>query len=179
MNINWMRLLITIGIVMISSALLGYLMWTGMTNVIKIQEDEIQSLQTRSTKLSEQYFVKLQEKKAKEEAKSATTTTPKASNTSTEATETATDEASNSPEPTPQSQILYFYNPSCGACIAQEPIVLQLQSEGIPFAFMNVVETPSYIGQYGITFTPTFILNGHRTGYSSKAQLQTFWNTYK
>jgi len=174
MNINWKRLFITLGIVVVTAAALGYLAWAGFTKIIQEKEDEIQLLANRSNELSQIYLQKFQEKKAAEAAKTATETTQKARNTSTSTTDTDSQE-----EASPQSQIMYFYNPSCGACIAQTPIVQELQGEGIPFVFCNIIENPSYISQYGITSTPTFILNGHRQGFSSKDQLRNFWNTYK
>ena len=172
MNINWKRLFATLGIVVVTATVLGSLTWIGLLKIVQEKEGEIQLLATRSSELSQVYLQKFQEKKAAEETKTATGTTQKARNTSTSATD-------SQEEASPQSQIYFFYNPSCGACIAQMPIVQELQSEGIPFIFCDVIAHPDYISQYGITSVPTFILNGHRQGFSSKEQLQNFWNIYK
>ena len=138
MNTNWKRLFTTLGIIVVSTSILGYLTWSGMTKIINSQEVEIQLLTNKSAKLSQQYVQKSQEKKAAEAAKAAKTTQKTQSNTASDETTTSdTNGTTNQGESVPQSQILYFYNPSCGACIAQEPVVLELQSEGIPFVFCN------------------------------------------
>lgn len=176
MDANWKRLLTTLGIVVFAMAVLGTLTWSQMNKIIYSQNEAIFNLQNQANELSYQYTQKIQEKNAKEEAQKQTTN----SNTTSKTTTTTTqEESAPQEEPTHQSQILYFYNPSCGTCIAQEPIVIELQNQGIPFVWENIIENPSLIGQYAITSTPTFILNGQRRGFSTKAQLENFWNTYK
>lgn len=172
--INWKRLIITSAFVIFSSALLGFLMWQGLSKVIAIKEQEISVLQTRQADLSRAYAQELDAKKAQEATSSSNTNTNSRSSNSNSA-----QEESSSPEPQAQSQIYYFYNPSCGACKLQTPIVTEVQNEGVPFVWCNIIDHPEYIGQYSITATPTFILNGNRRNFSTKAELENFWNTYK
>lgn len=169
MSINWQRLLTTIGIIVVSSSLLGFLTWFGMDKIIQAKDADINLLTNASKDLSRLYLKKLEEKKAEEEAPAVP-----------EAVSQIIPETEDNTQPSPQSQIYFFYDPNCGACIIQKPIVLELQSEGIPFVWMNVVAHPKYISQYHITAVPTFILNGHRrTAVLSKQELLSFWNKYK
>ena len=170
MKINWKRLLTIIGIIIVSSSLLGFLTWFGMNKIIQEKDAEINLLTNTSKDLSQLYVKKLEEKKKAEEEKQAPTGTyPQ-----------ITQETENNTQPSPQSQIYYFYDPSCRTCIAQKPIVLELRSEGVPFVFFDIVAHPNYVSKYNITAVPTFILNGHkRAAFFSKPQLRSFWNTYK
>ena len=169
MRINWKRLLKTIGIIVISSSLLGFLTWFGMNKIIQEKDAEINLLTNTSKDLSQLYLKKLADKKAKEEAQAATQTYSQ-----------TTQETKDDTRTSQQSQIYYFYDPSCGTCMAQKPIVLELQSEGVPFVFFDIVAHPNYVSKYNITAVPTFILNGHkRAAFFSKPQLRSFWNTYK
>lgn len=183
MHVSWKRLLITLGIIIVSSSLLGFLTWFEMDKIIQEKDAQINLLTDTSNNLSQLYLKKLAEKKAEEEAKASTKTTPKATQEAEEtssSSESSNETETQEEEPAPQSQIYFFYSPSCGACLMQKPIVLELQSEGIPFIFFDVVANPSYISQYGITAVPTFILNGHRiTAVLSKEELLDFWNNYK
>ncbi len=170
MKFNWKQLLKTIGILVVSSALLGFLTWFRMDKIIEAKDADINLLTSASEDLSKLYAKKLEEKKkAEEEAQAASQTTYQ-----------APQETEDNTQPTPQSQIYYFYDPDCGTCVAQKPIVQELQSEGVPFAWMNIDAHPEYISKYNISAVPTFILNGHRrVAFMSKSELRTFWNTYK
>ena len=179
-KINWKRLFGTLGIVIVTMSALGYVTYAGLTKVINEQKEEIKSLENRSSELSQLYSQKLEAKKAEEAAKAAAAAAQTAQNTQKKSTSSKAPSTTSQQPTTPQSQILFFFNPSCPTCIAQRPIVLELQAEGIPFVFCDVVANPSYISQYGFSAVPTFYLNGHmQTSYFSKAQLQSFWDAYK
>ena len=92
----------------------------------------------------------------------------------------STPESVNEPEPVAGAQMYYFFDPECPTCKAQEPIVLELIAEGIPIVLMNIIDNPRYIGEYNITYVPTFILNGISvSAYYTKEELLDFYNTNK
>jgi len=177
MKFDWKRLFFILIIVVITAAAAGYSSWWGLTLAINKQKEQISSLENQVDILAEQLTKKIEEQKAKEAAEQAAA--------EAEANKPASKPKSYTPTPEPEepiavSRILFFYDPDCGACQIQMPIVLELQSEGVPFAFMNVDENPGYISQYGISKVPTFILNGARVvAVLTKAELLNFWNTYK
>ncbi len=189
MKINIKRLLIFIGLILLTVLITGGTTWYSLNNISTQQKKQISFLQDQVDALSNKVTLKLEEKKALElaAAEAAAAEAAKKSNKkatlSTAPTPTSQQtepESEPTPEPVAASQILYFYSPACGTCMAQQPIVLELQSEGVFFVFFNVLETPSYISQYGIQQVPTFILNGQRrVQFFTKPELLAFWNTYK
>lgn len=178
MKIKWKRLLTIICVVLVTASVTGGTIWAGYTEIINNQKAQISSLQAQADSLSKQAIKRAEEEKevvalAKAEA---------AARAAEEATKQTTPvPAQNDPvQEVSQSQILYFYNPACGACVAQEPAVRQLQDAGVPVAFMNLENRPDYISTYNIEYTPTFILNGERkVGVFTKSELLEYWNAYK
>lgn len=176
MNINWRRLFIAIGIILVTAAMAGYSTYLGVTNTIGEQNRHIDSLENQVDKLSNQITKKIEEQKAKEAAAKAAAEA--AAKKSQPSESTGSQPAPEEPEAT--SQIFYFYDPDCGTCKAQHPIVVELQGEGIPFVFMDVAANPNYISEYGISAVPTFILNeAKQAAFFTKPELLNFWNTYK
>ena len=125
MKINRVKLLVTIGIVLTTSVVVGSLMWSGLTFAINEQKIQISKLDERVSQFSFTYAQKLEEKKeaerqaAEEAAESAASTTPTKKST-----------PQSTPVATPQ--IYFLYSPACGTCQAQIPIVNELAAEGIP-----------------------------------------------
>lgn len=177
-KIDWKRLSIGVGAVLITAILIGGLSWYGFTDAIDQNQSQIDSLEDEVSKMANLYTDKLKEKKAAEEALEKAEE-EKAAEEATTPVYTPQPKAEETPVET--VKIYYFYSPDCGTCTAQTYIVNQLiAEEGIPFVFMNVVEHPEYISKYGFSAVPTFRLNGHQvTAYYTKPELLNFWNTYK
>lgn len=197
MSISWKKLSLVIGVIILTSLMVGSIVWAVENTVIEEQKNQASLLENQVKDLSDQITKKLEEKKAKEEAEAlaaakAASGAGKTTQKSTKGgvpnssepepvagTETGSEPASE-PETAPSPVIYYFYDPDCGACMYETPIVLELQSEGIPFNLMNVEDHPEYIGQYGLTHVPTFILNSTKVvAVYTKEELLNFWNTYK
>lgn len=199
MRVSAKKILLLIFVAFLTSIFIGTIVWSAENTVIEQQKKEISLLESQVSDLSNQITQKLAEKKAQEEAEAlaaeqeeqasnniptkrttgSSTPTPVAENTPT--TDPAT-EPESTPEPEePESPILYyFFDPDCGACMIQTPVVQQVEAEGVPVAYMDVDAHPSYISQYGLEFVPTFIVNDHKeVAIFTKEELMDFWNTYK
>lgn len=177
MKINWKRLIILVAIVLVTAVAAGYSTWQGLTLAINEQKEQINSLKGQVDILAVELTKKIEQEKARQAAEQAAQ--------EVEVSAPVSKPKSYKPTPTPEepiavSRILYFYDPACGTCQVQTPIVLELQSEGVPFVFMNVAENPGYISQYGISKVPTFILNeAKQAAFFTKSELLNFWNTFK
>lgn len=191
MKFDFKTILASIAVILVTTFIVGGTLWFGIVNAIDEKSDHIKSLESQADVLTDIYQKKVEEKKVKDAEKVAIAaqnalSTKKATKKSTPESSTPEPvafESSSEPTSEPEAeivQIYYFFSPECGACTIQTPIVLELQSEGIPFAILDVLANPGYIGQYGISFVPTFILNGHKeVEVYTKDELLNFWNTYK
>ena len=187
MKFDYKKIIGSIIVILITTFVVGGTLWFGVVNAVDEKSDHIESLESQVEILTDIYQKKVEEKKVKDAEQAAIAAQDALS--AKKATKKSTPESST-PEPVaseptsePEAeivQIYYFYSPECSACTIQTPIVLELQSEGIPFAILDVLANPGYIGQYGISSVPTFILNGHKEDVIfTKQELLDFWNTYK
>jgi len=191
MKFDYKKIIGSIIVILITTFVVGGTLWFGVVNAVDEKSDHIESLESQVDVLTDIYQKKVEEKKVKDAeeaaiAAEAALSAKKATKKSTPESSTpepVASEPTSEPTSEPEAeivQIYYFYSPECGACMIQTPIVLELQSEGIPFAILDVLANPGYIGQYGLTHVPTFILNGHKeVAVFTKQELLDFWNTYK
>ncbi len=79
------------------------------------------------------------------------------------------------------ASVMYFYQPNCGWCIKESPILEELASEGYRVKPMNAAADPTMWTIYKVSGTPTFVAaNGDRLeGYQTKEALKAFLDAHK
>lgn len=187
MGINLKRSFLTIAIILLPAVLAGVIVWFGLSKIVVEQDKQIALLEDRVSDLSAQIKQKAAEKKAEEEEAAGSSaakkqTTAPAAVVAPETTPESSGDSGSTPAPEPEGPAIlyYFYDPGCGACMIETPIVQQVEAEGVPVSYMDVDAHPAYISQYGIKFVPTFIVNNHKqVAVFTKEELINFYNTYK
>ena len=79
------------------------------------------------------------------------------------------------------AKVMEFYQPSCGWCIKESPILVDLSKQGYRVKPMNPAADQSLWQKYNVSGTPTFLAaNGDRlNGYVPEDQLKTFLDNHK
>jgi thiol-disulfide isomerase/thioredoxin len=93
----------------------------------------------------------------------------------------ATPITTNEPYFDSNAKVMEFYQPNCGWCQKESPILQDLAKQGYRVKPMNVAADQSLWTKYGVTGTPTFVAaSGDKlTGYQTEDQLKTFLDTHK
>lgn len=55
-------------------------------------------------------------------------------------------------------RLLFFWHPECGQCLGMKPLIDKLQSRHPEIILINISEQPALASRYGITGTPTLVL---------------------
>jgi thiol-disulfide isomerase/thioredoxin len=163
----------------------SFLAWYGFESYASVQDQEISQIESEY-EFQREIAKKIEERRkekeaAKAAAKKAKKETEEEPATSSWTPSTETEEETPAPAPKPKTNLLFFYDPNCGACQIMLPIMHEINNEGsAPVVFFDVDKYPKYISKYGITQVPTYIVNGHKkAAVWTKAQVINYYNTYK
>jgi protein-disulfide isomerase len=93
----------------------------------------------------------------------------------------ATPITANEPYFDANAQVMEFYQPNCGWCQKESPILTDLAKQGYRVKPMNTAADQSLWTKYGVTGTPTFMAaNGDKlAGYQTEDQLKAFLDAHK
>ena len=79
------------------------------------------------------------------------------------------------------AQVMEFYQPLCGWCQKESPILTDLAKQGYRVKPINLKDDKASGIKYGVDSTPTFVAtNGDKlVGYQTEDQLKTFLDAHK